>query len=251
MESQDARIQQLTDMVQQLVTKSPSIHRPQSERASSGKRQAPSHQVVIDLVMDHDDMENVSYDSTRYRADKGGKKQDTKETPRQDLSGQNMSIKVERTDSPIPSELSMSMMEPASQTAESLLWNGLHPPSEVYSPPAPPRAYRSGLGTESPLSNLALDPNFRSPGHTFLSDNSTEIHNHYKESSFAPSFGESKYSETQIRDIHDQHQGLQGNAERPQEEEQEPAKGPKEDVPGTHQAMPVDRSTSANQNEGL
>ena len=148
------------------------------------------------------------------------------------------------------------MMEPASQTAESLLWNGLHPPSEVYSPPAPPRAYRTGPGTESPMSNLALHPNFRSPGHTFPSDQSTAlVDDHYRDNSIAPSFGESTFSDAQMRDIHAQHEGLQGfqihngNAERPQEEEQEPVKGPTEDAQGTHQATPVDRSKPAHQHE--
>jgi hypothetical protein len=255
MESQDARIQQLTDMIQQLVTNSPSdstLIIPQ--RSSTGKRQAPP-QVVIDLlVMDHEDLESASYESVRHRAEKGAKKQGTKVTPRQDLSGNNMSIKVERTDSPIPSELSMSMMEPASQAAESLLWNGLHPPSEVYSP----RAFRTGIGMESPLSNLALHPKYRSPSHNFPSDHSTEfVNDHFKDISIAPSFGESTSSEAHMRDIHAQHQGLQGfnihngDAERPYEAEQEPAKGPIEDDKGTHQAiLPVEGSTNESDHEG-
>ena len=169
-----------------------------------------------------------------------------------------MSIKMERTDSPIPSdELSMSMMEPASQPAESSLWNGLHPPSEVYLPPATARAYRTGIGTESPMSNLALHPDFRDPDDNFPLNQSTELVDDHciRETSIAPSFGESTFSEPQMRDIHAQHQGLQGfiihdgNAERPQEEEPEPANGPLEDAQGTHQATPVDGSTQGNKHE--
>ena len=257
METQDAQIQKLTDLIQQLVTTSPVEVRRQPERAAStGKRQAPSHE-VIDLVIDHEDLETASYASARHRNTQGAKKQDTKETPRQDLSG-NMSIKMERTDSPIPSELSMSMMEPVSQPEESALWTGLHPPSEVYSPPAAARAYRTGIGTASPMSNLALHPDFCDPDDNFPLDQSKEfVDDHSRENSTAPSFGESKFSEAQLRDIHAQHQGLQGfdihnrDAERPQEEEPEPAKGPLEDAQGTHQATPVDGSTQGNKHESL
>ena len=151
MESQDARIQHLTDLIQQLVAKSPLEASTQPARLSTGKRHAPPHSVV-DLVMDHGDLENASQQS---RNDHSAKKRDTKDTPRQDLVG-NISIQLERTASPAASDLSMSMMEPSvSQTEESLLWNGIHPPSEVYSPPAQPRAYRTGIET-SPMSNLAL-----------------------------------------------------------------------------------------------
>ena len=83
METQDAQIQKLTDLIQQLVTTSPSDVRRQPERAAStGKRQAPSHE-VIDLVIDHEDLETASYASARNRNTHGAKKQDTKETPRQ------------------------------------------------------------------------------------------------------------------------------------------------------------------------
>ena len=44
------------------------------------------------------------------------------------------------------------------------------PPSEVYSPPAPPRPVRMGLGHTSPMSDLALHPSYRAPGRDFLSD---------------------------------------------------------------------------------
>ena len=255
MESQDARIQHLTEMIQYLVTTSPSDARSQPDRPSTGKRQAPPP-TVVDLTIDHYDLENDSQPSFP-RNEQGAKKRDTKETPQQDLTG-NISSKLERTDSPAPSDLSMSMMEPtASQTAESLLWNGIHRPSEVYSPPAPPRTYRTGLDAMSPLSNLALHPNFRSPGTNFHTDNTVSTEE-YPSQSTTPSFGESNFSEAQhMRDIHAQHIGLQGfeihngNAERPQEAGQEPANGPIEDDQGTHQATPVDGSTTANKHESL
>ena len=162
MASQDVRIQQLTDMIQQLVTRSPSGTPPTTARASTGKRHAPT--AVVDLTTDEDDEDGVSLQSNLYRQDQGAKKRDTKETPRQNLAG-NISIKMESTGSPAHSDLSMSMMDPLpSQSAETGPWDGIHPPSEVYSPPAPPRPYRMSIGASSPLSNLALHPNFRSPG---------------------------------------------------------------------------------------
>jgi hypothetical protein len=192
MESQDARIQHLTDLIQQLVTKSSSAASTQPVRLSTGKRQAPPHSVV-DLVMDHGDLENTSPQSPMLRNDHGAKKRDTKETPRQDLAG-NISIKLERTDSPAASDLSMSMMEPlVSQTEESMLWNGIHPPSEVYSPPAQPRAYRTGIET-SPMRNLALHPNFQDPGPQFLGDPTVQSDDYEPDQSTAPSFGESNFS---------------------------------------------------------
>jgi hypothetical protein len=81
---------------------------PPPARTSTGKRHAPHE--VVDLTMDHRDLESDSQaQSIRY--DTGAKKRDTKETPRQNLAG-NISIKLERNDSPAPSELSMSMVEP-------------------------------------------------------------------------------------------------------------------------------------------
>ena len=248
METQDARVQHLTDLIQQLVTTSPLEVPPQSARLSIGKRQAPPHSVV-DLVMDHGDLENTSQLPPMLLKDQGVKKRDTKDTPRQDLAG-NISIKMERTDSPAPSDLSMSMMEPpVSQTEESLLWNGIHPPSEVYSPTAHPRAYRPGIGT-SPISNLALHPNYQSSGRDFLGDYTIRSEDDGPDQSTAPYFGESNFSEAHhMRDIHAHHVGLQGfethnrNAASPQEAEPEHAKGPSKDEPGTHQATPVDGST--------
>ena len=117
METQDARIQQLMDMIQQLVTRSPSVAHPTNVRASTGKRHAPN--AVVDLTIDQDAEDSVSHQSNLYRQDQGAKKRDTKDTPRQNLAG-NISIKqMERTGSPAPSDLSMSMMDPLpSQSAE-------------------------------------------------------------------------------------------------------------------------------------
>ena len=256
METQDARIQQLTDMIQQLVTRSPSEGRPTTVRTSTGKRLA-SH-AVIDLTGDHDSGNSASQQSSLPHQEQEAKKRDTKETPRQNLAG-NLSIKMERTDSPAPSDLSMSMMDPpVSQTEDSRLWDGVHPPSEVYSPPAPPRPYRMGLGHSSPLSNLALHPNFRSPGNDYPREDSVRTEDQYAEQvSRTPSFDESNYGESHLRDIHAQHAGLQGfqihnrNAEHPQEEEPQPANGPRGDVQGTLQATPVDRSTPIQQHESI
>ena len=255
MENQDARIQQLTAMIQQLVTRSPPTAQPIPARPSTGKRQAPPH-VVVDLTMDHHDLETTSHQSHMPSNAQGAKKRDTKETPRQNLAG-NISIKMERTDSPAPSDLSMSMMDPtASQTAESHLWNGIHPPSEVYSPPAPPRTYyRTGIGT-SPMSNLALHPHFRSPGDAFPDDYYNDrTENQYKDQPTSKSFDESNLSEANMRDILAQHAGLQGyeihngNAEIPQEAETNTANGPDVDELGTNQAPPVDGSTPQGEHE--
>ena len=255
MEIQDARIQQLTELIQQLVTRSPMEHQqPRPVRTSTGKRQAPPE--LVDLTMDHHDLENESRTHSHERYDGGAKKRDTKETPRQNLAG-NISIKMERTESPAPSELSMSMMEPiASQTAESLLWNGIHPPSEVYSPPAPPRAFRIGIGT-SPMSNLALHPSFQDPPDVFLNDDKSVCTEDFPtDQSTTRTFDESKFSEAHLTDIHAQHAGLQGfdihtrKAESPQRVEPETAIGPNEDVTGVSQAKPVDESTHQQQNEG-
>ena len=79
MENQDARIQQLTDMIQQLLTRSPAEPVTQPARLSTGKRHAPH--AVVDLTMDHYDLENVSQQSEIRRNDQGAKKRDTKETP--------------------------------------------------------------------------------------------------------------------------------------------------------------------------
>ena len=152
----------------------------------------------------------------------------------------------------------MSMMDPpVSQTEESLLWNGIHPPSEVYSPPAPPRTYRIGIAT-SPMSNLALHPHFRSPGDDFPDDHySAKTEDQYKDQSTSRSFDESNLSEANMRDIHAQHAGLQGyeihngNAEIPQEAETKTANGPNEDEPGSNQAPPVDGSAANDKHEGL
>ena len=245
METQDARIQQLTDMIQQLVTRSPSEVQPRTVRASTGKRHAPN--VVVDLTIDQDAEDSVSHQSNLYRQDQGAKKRDTKDTPRQNLAG-NTSIKMERTGSPAPSDLSMSMMDPpAFQSAESLLWDGIHPPSEVYSPPAPPRPYRMSIGASSPMSNLALHPNFRSPGDDFPGEHSVRTTDDQHVDQFtARSFDESNFGASHMRDIHVQHAGLQGfnihngNAESPQGAELEPANGPHEDELGAYQATPVD-----------
>ena len=254
MENQDARIQQLTEMIQQLVTRSPAEHQhPPPARTSTGKRQAPHE--VVDLTMDHHDLESSSQaQSICY--DIGAKKRDTKETPRQHLAG-NISIKLERNDSPAPSELSMSMVEPtASQTAESLRWNGIHPPSEVYSPPAPPRVSRTGIGT-SPMSNLALHPDFQDPADHFLfEDKSVSTEDFKTDHSTTHTFEESKFSEAHLTDIRAQHAGLQGfniqkgDAESPQEVEPTAAKGPSVDMTGVSQAKPVDESNPIQQNEG-
>ena len=254
MEIQDTRIQQLTDMLHQLLTKSPSEVPVQSARPSTGKRQAS--QTVVDLTMDHCDPENTSQQSDIRRSDQGVKKRDTKDTPRQNLAG-NISIKMEIIDSPTTSELSMSMMEPtASQHPGALPWEaGLHPPSEVYSPPAPPRTYRMGLGNSSPMSNLALHPRFRSPSHEFPTDHSTQSVDTLPNQPSTQSFGESNISEAHMRDINAQHAGLQGfnihqgNADSPQEKEQNSAKGPDEGDQGAHQATPADGSPSASHHE--
>ena len=254
MENQDARIQHLTELIQHLVTRSPAEHpHPPSARTSTGKRHAPHE--IVDLTMDHHDLE-LDSQAQSIRYDTGAKKRDTKETPRQNLVG-NISIKVERNDSPAPSELSMSMMEPtASQTAESLRWNGLHPPSEVYSPPAPPRLSRTGIGT-SPMSNLALHPVFQDPEeHCMMEDNSVRTEDFKTEYSTTNTFDESKFSEAHLTDIRTQHAGLQGfnihkgNAESPQDVEPTAAKGPIEDVSGVSQAKPVDESNPSQEHEG-
>ena len=127
MENQDVRIQQLTDMIHQLLTRSPAEPAAQPARSSTGKRHAPH--AVVDLTMDHYDLENASQQTEIRREDQGAKKRDTKETPRQNLTG-NISIKIESSGSPAPSELSMSMMDPpVIQNTESDLWEaGLHPP---------------------------------------------------------------------------------------------------------------------------
>jgi hypothetical protein len=227
MGTQDARIQQLTEMVQQLVTRSPLEAHPTTARASTGKRHAPNV-LVVDLTDDHEAEEHASHQSNLHRPDLAAKKRDTKDTPRQNLVG-NMSIKMERTDSPAPSDLSMSMMDqPASQTAASLLWDGIHPPSEVYSPPAPPRPHRMGLGVSSPLSNLALHPNFQSPGDDCLGEHSVTTTDDQNIDQFtARSFDESNFGESHMRDIHAQHAGLQGfeihngNADSPKRRSQD------------------------------
>jgi hypothetical protein len=140
----------------------------------------------------------------------------------------------------------MSVMEPlASQPEESALWDGIHPPSEVYSPPAKPR--HLGIGA-SPMSNLADHPNFHHPYPHLPGDHSVPLNDHDHASSTAPSFGESNFSEAHMRDIHAQHAGLQGfdthnrNAASPHEAEPEHANGPTEDEPGADQATPVDGS---------
>ena len=92
MENQDARIQQLTDMIQQLVTRSPPDAQPTTARASTGKRHAPHE--VLDLTLDREIDDCASTQSRMLRQDQGAKKQDTKETPRQNLAG-NISIKME------------------------------------------------------------------------------------------------------------------------------------------------------------
>ena len=254
METQDARIQQLTDMIQQLVTRSPLEARPTTVRASTGKRLAS--QAVIDLTVDHDTGDSASHQSSLLYQDQEAKKRDIKETPRQNLAG-NLSIKMERTGSPAPSDLSMSMMDPpASQTAESLLWGGIHPPSEVYSPPAPPRPHRMGLGHSSPMSNLALHPNFRSPGNDYLFEDAVRTADQDADEVTEPTFDESNYGESHMRDIHAQHLGRQGfrihhgNAESPQGAEPKPANGPPEDDSGANQATPVDGSPMKKKHEG-
>ena len=255
MENQDARIQQLTEMIQQLLPRSPVEPPTQPARSSTGKRHAPH--TVVDLVMDHYDLENASQQSEMRRTDQGGKKRDTKETPRQNLAG-NISIKMERSDSPAPSELSMSMMDPpASQITENTVWQvGIHPPSEVYSPPAPPRTVRMGMGHTSPLSNLALHPTFRSPStQEYRGDQTVSTEETFPHQPSTTSFDESNISEAHMRDIHAQHAGLQGfnihhgNADSPQEKEHKSAKGPQEDEPGAHQATPVGGSPRASHHE--
>jgi hypothetical protein len=254
MENQDARIQHLTDLIQQLVTRSPAeSQHPPSARISTGKRHA-SH-VLVDLTMDHQDLESASpAQSIRY--DTSAKKRDTKDTPRQNLAG-NISIKLERADSPAPSELSMSMMEPpASQVADGVLWNAIHPPSDVYSPPAPPRVSRTGIGT-SPMSNLALHPDFQEPGVRYsCEENSVSTEDFKTDHSTTNTFDESKFSEAHMTDICAQHAGLQGfhfqkgEAESTQEVEPTTAKGPTEDVLGVSQAKPVDESNPSQDHEG-
>ena len=151
----------------------------------------------------------------------------------------------------------MSMMDlPASQTAESNLWDGIHSPSKVYSPPAPPRPYRMGLGHSSPMSNLALDPRFRSPGDDYPAQDSVRTDEQHADQSSAQSFDESNFGESHMCDIHAQHAGLQGseihngNAECPQGAALESANGPTEDQLGAYQAMPVEDSPKPQQYEG-
>ena len=254
-ESQDAQIQKLTEMIQQLVTRTTPAASSRPARPSTGKRQASSH--TGDLLMDNHDMEQASQKSQLTRIDPCGKKRDTKETPRQNLSG-NICIQLERQGSPVPSDLSMSMMDPPplSQTTEHLRWDGLHPPSEVYSPPARQRSYRLEGDLASPVSNLALHPNFRIPGDRFLSDDSAQVSDHYHDKSTTQSIDDSQqFSEAYLRDIHDQHIALQGfetrpgNADRSQGEEQVTAKGPSEDDNGSHQATPADGSNRSYNHE--
>ena len=148
------------------------------------------------------------------------------------------------------------MDPPATQNTESDLWEaGLHPPSEVYSPPAPPRPVRMGLGHTSSMSDLALHPSFRSPGHDFLSDHTAYTEETFPNQPSTSSFDESNLSEARMRDIHAQHAGLQGfnilqgNVDSPQEKEQRSVKGPNEDDSGAPHATPVDGSTNVSHHE--
>ena len=253
MESQDEQIRKLTDMVQQLATRTTPTTYLNTSRPSTGKRQAPQ---PIDHIIDYQDLEEVSQNSQQTRPDPGGKKRDTKETPRQQPAA-SLSIDFNRAHSPAPSDLSMSMVDQhPSQTTDGNAWQGLHPPSEVYSPPARQRLYRSGMDDPSIMSNLASHPKFRSPGDRFLSDSSFQAADHYRDQATTQSFDDSKqYSETQRRDIYAQHDGLQGfniqsgNADSSQEEEQGSAKSPKEDYSGAHQATPVDGSNQQRNHE--
>jgi hypothetical protein len=139
--------------------------------------------------------------------------------------------------------------QPTSQTNDGNAWKqGLHPPSEVYSPPARQRLYRSSLDDPSIISDLAAHPRFQSPWDRFLSDSSFQAEDHHRDAETTQSFDNSnQFSKAQRQDIYAQHAGLQGfniqsgKADASQEEEQEgSAKSPREDYFEANQATPVD-----------
>ena len=246
MESQDEQIRKLTNMVQQLVTRTTPPITTTVYRPSTGKRQAPR---PIEHTIDHQDLEETSQSSHRTRPDPGGKKRDTKETPRQQPLASSLSIAFNRAHSPAPSDLSMSMADhPASQINEGNAWHGLHPPSEVYSPPVRQRLYRSSSDDPSIISDLAAHSRFQSPGDKFLSDSSFQAADHYRDAATSQSFDNSKqFSKAQRQDIYAQHAGLQGfhihsgKADVSQEEEQQgSAQSPREGYTEANQATPVD-----------
>jgi hypothetical protein len=234
MESQDEQIRKLTNMVHQLVTRTTPPITTTVYRPSTGKRQASR---PIEHTIDHQDLEDTSQSSHMTRPDPGGKKRDTKETPRQQPLASSLSIAFHRTHSPAPSDLSMSMVDhPTSQINDGNAWQGLHPPSEVYSPPVRQRLYRSSSEDPSIISDLAAHPSFQSPGDKFLSDSSFQAADRYQDVATSQSFDNSnQFSKDQRQDIHAQHAGLQGynihsgKADISQEEEQaRSAKSPRE-----------------------
>ena len=175
-------------MVQQLVTRTAPPTSTNITRQSTGKHHAPQ---PIEHTIDHQDLEDVSQNFQRTRPDPGGKKRDTKDTPRQQPLTGSLFLDFNRAHSPAPSDLSMSMVDqPMSQTTDGNAWQGIHPPSEVYSPPARQRIHRSGSDDPSITSNLVEHPRFRSPGDRFLSDNSFQATGNYRDYTTTQSFDE-------------------------------------------------------------
>ena len=228
--AQDRRLNHLTTLLSRQVSA------PQTTATKRGG----SH--VIDLTMDHHEMEH--------------KKQDIKATPQ----NRNRNISINKVIDMVDSVHMAQGCSPSSQITETQdegdtrhpsTWEGFHSPSSYQSPQR-----HEYVDHRSPNSNLATHPFFRSLGDG-IGDESLQAEMHYMESPTShKDLNDSAFSDNHMADIveqHQQHDGQQSNndcAMRPQEQDRHIARSPTpEDTNRSSQATPVDNSSTTHDHE--
>ena len=192
------------------------------------------NQSIIDLTMDHHELEN--------------KKQDLKATPQH--RPRNISLKrvIDMVDSVhtaqgMSPESTISNTQDEFETDNTSTWDGYHSPSAYQSP-----LRHNERNRGSPCSNLATHQMYRSPGDG-PGDDSMRAEVHYQESPIpGDSLNDSEFSDQHMDDIVAQHHQRDGNQSHkeaaipPQEKEHNIARSPQPegDTTGEYQAKPVE-----------